>query len=149
MHALDIMLLLYPMINNYGNLVLASFKNLYKFLLKNQWHNNPKSNLRNPRIELTKTKLTLAILCRIGIMMQIWSFCLKKVYLSLLGYFLSFSSKTNFLFSIASTLKLSKDGEWLQSNKWLITALPLCLNFSDEILICSPILTWRCLAHSP
>ena len=29
----------------------------------------------------------------------------------------SFNSNTNFLFSLVSTLKLSKDGEWLQSNK--------------------------------
>ena len=35
--------------------------------------------------------------------------------LSIRGF--SFNSNTKFLFSLVSTLKLSKDGKWLQSNK--------------------------------
>ena len=42
---------------------------------------------------------------------------LFKEGLSLIIKRLSFNSNTRFLFSLASTLKLSKDGEWLQSNK--------------------------------
>ena len=63
---------------------------------------------------------------------------------------LSFSSNTNFLFSLISTLKISNDGEWLQSNKQSLTALPIGLTFflvSGEILICSPILTLKCVSH--
>ena len=40
----------------------------------------------------------------------------------------------------------------MQSNKRLLTALPLRLNFflvNGEILICSPVLTLTCLTHSP
>ena len=63
---------------------------------------------------------------------------------------LSFSSNTNFLFSLISTLKLSNDGEWLQSNKQSLTVLPIGLTFflvSGEILICSPILTLKGVWH--
>ena len=55
---------------------------------------------------------------------------------------LSFNSNANFLFSLVSALKLSQDGEWLQSNKWSLRALPLDLAFflvNGEILVCSPI----------
>ena len=73
---------------------------------------------------------------------------LFKEGLSLIIRRLSFNSKRNFLFSLVRTLKFSKDGEWLQSNKWLLTALPLGLTFflvNGEIPICSLILTLRCL----
>ena len=50
-----------------GDLVSASFKHIYSF----------------------KKDLTLTVLCQIGIMGQILCFCVKKVYLSLLGYSLS------------------------------------------------------------
>ena len=62
------------------------------------------------------------------------------------------NSNTNFLFSLVSTLKLSKDGEWLQSNKRSQTALPLDLTFfivTGKILRCSPILKLRCLMLLP
>ena len=71
---------------------------------------------------------------------------LFKKDLSLITRRLSFNSNTNFLFSFDSTLKFSKDGEWLQSNKWSLTTLPSSLTFflvNGEISICSPI-----LAHS-
>ena len=43
---------------------------------------------------------------------------------------LYFSSNTNFLFSLVSVLKLAKQGEWLQSNKWLQTTINIPrLNF--------------------
>ena len=42
---------------------------------------------------------------------------LFKEGLSLIIRRLSFNSNMNFLFSLVRTLKLSKDGEWLQSNK--------------------------------
>ena len=69
---------------------------------------------------------------------------LFKEGLSLIIRRLSFNSNRNFLFSLVRTLTFSKDGEWLQSNKWGLTALPLGLTFflvNGEILICSPILT--------
>ena len=71
---------------------------------------------------------------------------LFKKDLSLITRRLSFNSNTNFLFSFDSTLKFSKDGEWLQSNKWSPTALPSSLTLflvNGEISIFSPI-----LAHS-
>ena len=42
---------------------------------------------------------------------------LFKECLSLIIRRLFFNPNTNFLFPLVSTLKLSKDGEWLQSNK--------------------------------
>ena len=42
---------------------------------------------------------------------------LFKVGLSPIVKRLSFNPNTDFLFSLISTLKLSKVGEWLQSNK--------------------------------
>ena len=77
---------------------------------------------------------------------------LFKEGLSLIIRRLSFNSNRNFLFSLVRTLKCSKDGEWLQSNKWSLTALRLGLTFflvNGEIPICCPILTLRCLTHSP
>ena len=77
---------------------------------------------------------------------------LFKGGLSLIIRRLSFNSNKKFLFSLVRTLKFSKDGEWLQSNKWLLTALPFGLTFflvNGEIPICSPILTLTCLTHSP
>ena len=80
MSSQDITLLLYPVISSSGELVPASFKHVYTiFLNKNRWRNK----LNSP-----KEELTLTILCRIGVMVQI-CFCLKKVYLSLLENFLS------------------------------------------------------------
>ena len=42
---------------------------------------------------------------------------------------LSYSSNTDFLFSLVSTLKLSKDGECFQSNKWGLVVLTLGFTF--------------------
>ena len=70
---------------------------------------------------------------------------LFKEGLSLITRRLSFNSHRNFLFSLVITLKFSKDGEWLQINKRLLTALPLGLTFflvNVDISICSPILTF-------
>ena len=82
---------------------------------------------------------------------------LFKEGLSLIIRRLSFNSDTIFLFSLVSTLKLSKDNEWLQSNKWSLTTLLLGLTVflvNGEILICSPILSprwnlWATLVVSP
>ena len=41
----------------------------------------------------------------------------------LTGLRLSFSSIKNFLFSLVKTLQLSKDSEWLQSNKLSLTVI--------------------------
>ena len=54
---------------------------------------------------------------------------LFKEGLSLIIKRLSFNSNTRFLFSLASTRKLSKDGEWLQSNKWSMAELRLGFTF--------------------
>ena len=65
---------------------------------------------------------------------------------------ISFSSNTNYLFSLVSKLKHSKEGKWLQSNTCLLTALPLGLTYFlvyGEIRICFSIFTLRCLTHSP
>ena len=70
--------------------------------------------------------------------------------LSLIIRRLSFNCNSIFLFSLVRTLKPSKDVEWLQSNKWLLTAPPLGLTFclvNVEITICSPIFTLRCVTH--
>ena len=77
---------------------------------------------------------------------------LFKEGLSLIIRKLFFNSNRDFLFSLVRTLKFSKDGEWLQSNKLLLTVLPLGLTLflvNGEIQICSPILTLSCLTHSP
>ena len=65
---------------------------------------------------------------------------------------LSFNSSKNFLFLCVRILKLSYDAEWLQNSKWSATELFLGLTsflISGDIPICSPILTFRCLTHSP
>ena len=54
---------------------------------------------------------------------------LFKKGLSLIIRRLSSIPNRIFLFSLVSKPKLSKDGEWLQSNKWSLTSLPLGLNF--------------------
>ena len=65
---------------------------------------------------------------------------------------LSFNSITIFLFSLVSTLKLSKDGEWLQRKKLLLIALPLGLTFflvNIKILMCFSIFILKCFIHLP
>ena len=90
-----------------GDLVSASFKHIYNFLTK---IDDIKFKTLLEELNSHKVELTLTIFSLIGIMVQIKCFCLK-VYLSLLGDFLSFCSNTSFLFSLVSTLNLSKDGE--------------------------------------
>ena len=72
--------------------------------------------------------------------------------LSLVIWRLSFNFNKSFLFSLVSTQKHSKDGEWLQSIKRSLTGLTVGLTFffvTGEIPMPSPILTLRCLTHSP
>ena len=64
------------------------------------------------------------ILCQIGADLM---FLFKG--LSLVIRRLSFNSNRIFLFSLVRTLKFSKDGVWLQSNKWSLTSTTLGLNF--------------------
>ena len=71
---------------------------------------------------------------------------LFKEGLSLIIRRSSFNFNTNSFFSLVSTLKLSKDGEWLQNNKRLLTALPLGFPFflvHGEIPISYVILSLR------
>ena len=56
-----------------------------------------------------------------------WSLILRR---------LSFNSNRSFLFFLVRTLKFSNYEEWLQNNKWLLTALPSGLTFflvNDDI----------------
>ena len=55
--------------------------------------------------------------------------CVFKEGLSLITRRLSSNSNTNFVFSLLSAPKFSKDGVWLQSNKWLLMSTTLKLNF--------------------
>ena len=124
---------LYPLISSGGDLVFASFNHVYNFLNENQWDNNLKSNQKKHELNSPKEELTWTIFCRIGIMV------LFKEGLSLIIRRLSSNSNTNLQFLI-------------QSNKWLLTALHLGLIFflvNGGILICSLILTLRCITHSP
>ena len=89
----NITILLYPVIRSRGDLVSTSFKHVY-----------------NPRIELPKrgVNYTLSNRCNGADLMFLF-----KEGLSLIIRRLSFNANTNFLFSLVSTLKLSKDGKWL------------------------------------
>lgn len=62
---------------------------------------------------------------------------LYKEGFCLLIHRLSFNSVKNFMFPLLSTLELSKDGDWLQSFKWLLMAQPFALTFffdNDEVV---------------
>ena len=141
----------YPLISSHRDLVWAWFKHVYNFFNENEWRSNLKSNWKNTRNELPKRGVHLNYIlsnrCNVaGLMFLI------KESLSLIIRRMSFNSNANSLFSLVNTLKLPKHGEWLQSNKWLLTALHLDLTFflvNGEISICSPVLTLRCLTHSP
>ena len=87
----DITILLYIVIRSRGDLVSTSFKHVY-----------------NPRIELPKrgVNYTLSNRCNGADLMFLF-----KEGLSLIIRRLSFNF--SFLFSLVSTLKLSKDGKWL------------------------------------
>ena len=108
---IDITILLYPVISSAGDLVSASFKLRYNFFNKSWWLNNLKPNERNPRIQHPKIRVnfnyTLSNRYNGGDLM----FLLKEG-LSLIFMRLPFNSNRNFLLSLVSTLKHSKDDEW-------------------------------------
>ena len=57
-----------------------------------------------------------------------------------------------FILIIVRILESSKDAEWLQNNQWSTTEVFLGLTYflvSGHIPICSPILTFKSLTHSP
>ena len=84
------------------------------------------------------------------LMVKIYFFCLKKVYLSLIIDFLSTLIKF-FCFRWLADLKLLKDGEWLQSDKWSLMAIPFGLTFfsvKGEVSISSPTLKLSCLTFN-
>ena len=148
------MLLLYPMISISRDQVSAALTGVQFFVINKSWwsnnSNSSKSYWENPRTELPKRAVNLnyTLLNRFNGAGLIFLF---KEGSFLIIRRLSFSCNTNLLSCLVSALKLSKDGEWSQSNKWSLTALPLCITLffvNLEILISSPFLTLKCLTYS-
>ena len=143
MSSQDTTLLLYPVMSKcrYAVSAIQTFSN------KSKWCNNwiiKIQELSSPKGELA---YTLPNSYNDADLMFLF-----KEGLSLIIKRLSLNSNRNFVFSLVRTLKFPKDGEWLQSNKLSLAALPLGLTFflvNGKIPICSPILTLRCLTHSP
>ena len=99
----------------------------------------------HPSVNAIQFNLKLEVkvrVCRIGTMVLICSY-LKMNYLS--WFTGSFNSSKNFLFSRVRIPKSSFDVEQLQNQFLGLT----CFLVSGDIPICSLILTFKCLTHSP
>ena len=124
---------------------------MFLALKKKRWRNNLRSNQKNLRTDFPKEGINLDYTLSNRYNAADLMFLFTEG-LSLIIRRLSFSSNTNFLISLIYTLTFSKDGEWLQSSRWSLTALPLGLTFflvNGEVPIYSPILTLRFLTHLP
>ena len=124
---------------------------IFLALKKKRWRNNLRSNQNSLRNELPKERINLDYTLSNRYTAADLIFLFGEG-LSLIIRRFSFSSNTNFLFSLINTLTFLKDVEWLQSSKWSLTAPPLSLTFflvNGEVPIYSPILTLRFLTHLP
>ena len=115
---------------------LSLISQCLQFFNKKLWRSNLKSKKKDPKIKLLKREVNLNYTKSNSYNGADLMFLFKEG-LSLIIRRLSFSSNIYLLFSLVRTLKHLNDGEWLQSNKWSLV--------NGEILICSLILTLRCL----